>query len=456
MSRKFIPHEYQREALHHLQQHPRAALWAPMGGGKTVITLTALEALDVVEPVYPALILGPLRVIRSTWPKEVRKWAHTKHLRVSVVSGTAAERTAALKVKADLYLMNYDNLVWLRETLGQKRWPFRTIIADELTRLKSFRLRQGGRRARALGQVAHIPGTRFFGLTGTPAPNGIKDLWGQMWFIDQGKRLGRTHADFTMRWFFKRPNDYGIKPYDHAQTEIQNLLKDVCLTVRGLPVDQPIVSPVYIELEGRARELYRQMERKLYVEVGGPEGITAANAAVKVNKCLQIASGIIFDEQGAWHELHRAKVDALDSIIEEANGAPVLVSYNFVPDLERLRKHYRHARVLDTNPETIDEWNRGEIDILLAHPASAGHGLNLAEGGNILARFGFDWNLENYMQILERIGPQRQAQAGLKRPVFDYPIVARDTWDENVLDRVTGKKDVQQILLDAMERMAKA
>jgi SNF2 family DNA or RNA helicase len=445
----FTPHDDQRKAIRHLQQRRRAMLCSPMGGGKTVSTLTALESLSVVEEVYPVLVLGPLRVIRSTWPTEIRKWAHLRHLTVSVITGNAAERMAALRVKADVYTMNYDNLVWLVEVCGSS-WPFRTVIADEITRLKSFRLRQGGRRAQALAQVAHGPVTRFYGLTGTPAPNGIKDLWGPTWFLDRGHRLGRSYTAFSQRWFRVADTGYGLVPLSHSQDEIQDLLRDIYLTVAPAPVEEPIVSPVYIDLPPRAREAYREMEKKAFLWLE-THGVEAANAAVKLNKCLQIASGFIFDEDGVWHEIHRAKVDALDSIIEEANGAPVLVSYNFVPDLERLRKHYKHARVLDTNPKTIDDWNAGRINLLLAHPASAGHGLNLAEGGNILARFGFDWNLENYMQILERIGPLRQRQAGLNRAVFDYPIIARRTADELVQRRLEGKQTVQQILLEALE-----
>ena len=424
-----------------------------MGGGKTVVTLTALEALDAVEPVYPVLVLGPLRVIKSTWPAEVQKWSHLRHLRVSVITGSAAEREAALRRPADIYCMNYDNLVWLTEKCVP--WKFRAVIADEHTRLKSFRLRQGGARAAALGKVAHAPGSRFWGLTGTPSPNGIKDLWGQAWFLDKGQRLGRSHAAFSMRWFRTADSGFGLEPLSHAQGEIEGLLADICLTVKGLPVDDPIVSPVYVELDGKARALYNQMEKELFVWLE-THGVEAVNSAVKVNKLLQIASGFIFDEAGVWHELHRAKVDALESIVEEANGAPVLVSHNFVPDKERLMKHFRHARFLDANPQTIVDWNAGRIQMLIAHPASAGHGLNLQDGGNILARFGFDWNLENYMQIIERIGPMRQMQAGHPRPVYDYPIVAKGTFDGVVLDRLEGKLSVQAALLKALERRSTA
>jgi len=450
----FTPHDYQQEAMAHLYNVRRSALWMPMGGGKTVSTLTALDNLSLVEDVFPALVLAPLRVARSTWPDEVAKWPHLSHLRVSVVTGTPKQRQAALDVPADIYTTNYDNLVWLRETLGDA-WPFRTVVADEFTRLKSFRLRQGGSRARALGQVAHAHVTRFIGLTGTPAPNGVKDLWGQIWFLDKGERLGRTFSAFVSRWFFKGRDGFSLIPYEHAQREVEERLRDICLTVRGLPVDEPINSPIYIDLPPAARRAYDEMEEEMYT-ILNREGVEAANAAVRTQKCLQLANGAMYtDEYGNWQAVHDAKLDALESVIEEANGAPVLVAYNFKHDLERLRGRFRQGRMLDADPQTIRDWNAGRISILFAHPASAGHGLNLADGGNILAFYGVNWNLEEHMQIIERIGPMRQKQAGYDRPVFIYPILARHTVDDLVMDRLSSKKSIQEILLEAMKRKAK-
>ena len=450
----FKPHDYQEEAMAHLYKVRRSALWMPMGGGKTVTTLTALDNLSVVEDVFPALVLAPLRVARSTWPDEVKKWPHLSHLRVSVITGTPKQRERALAVEADIYCTNYDNLVWLRKELGDA-WPFKTVVADEFTRLKSFRIRQGGSRARALGQVAHTHVSRFIGLTGTPAPNGVKDLWGQIWFLDQGERLGRTFSAFEQRWFRKGYDGYSLIPYDHTQGEDEDKLRDICLTVQGLQVDEPITSPVYVDLPPMARRVYDEMEKELFT-VLNDEGVEAANAAVRTQKCLQLANGALYvDDNGNWEAAHDAKLDALESIIEEANGAPVLVAYNFKHDLERLRGRFRHGRVLDADPNTIREWNAGRISILFAHPASAGHGLNLADGGNILAFYGVNWNLEEHMQIIERIGPMRQKQAGYDRPVFVYPILARDTVDDLVMDRLTSKKSVQEILLEALKRRKK-
>ena len=435
----------------HLYKVRRSALWMPMGGGKTVTTLTALDNLSMVEDVFPALVLAPLRVARSTWPEEVKKWPHLSHLRVSVVTGTPKQRERALAEEADIYCTNYDNLVWLRKALGDE-WPFKTVVADEFTRLKSYRIRQGGSRARALGQVAHTHVSRFIGLTGTPAPNGVKDLWGQIWFLDQGERLGKTFSAFEQRWFRKGYDGYSLVPYDHTQKEVEDKLRDICLTVQGLQVDEPITSPVYVDLPPTARKVYDEMEKEMFAVIND-EGVEAANAAVRTQKCLQLANGALYvDEDGNWETAHDAKLDALESIIEEANGAPVLVAYNFKHDLERLRRRFPKGRVLDADPDTIKQWNEGRISVLFAHPASAGHGLNLADGGNILAFFGVNWNLEEHMQIIERIGPMRQKQAGYDRPVYVYPILARNTVDDLVMDRLSSKKSVQEILLEALKR----
>lgn len=451
LTRIFVPHDYQRPALQHLLDLPRCALWAPMGGGKTVVTLTALDTLSLVEEVYPALILAPVRVARTTWPSEVAKWEHTKHLRTSVVVGGIKERLAALRQPADIVCANYDNLVWLVDHFGED-WPFKTIVADELTRLKSFRLRQGSKRAGALGRVAHTHTRRFIGLTGTPSANGLKDLWGQTWFLDRGQRLGRTFSAFEERWFRKGWDGYSLEPMPNAQTEIQDRLRDICLTVEGLPVDEPIVNDIFIDLPPRVRAMYEDMADEMFALIN-EIGVDAANAAVRTSKLLQLANGAIYvDEDKNWEEVHDAKLQALDSVIEEAAGMPVLVSYTFQTDLKRLLKRYPQGRHLDDKASTVDDWCRGRVPILFAHPKSAGHGLNLQEGGNILCFFGVDWNLEEHMQIIERIGPLRQKQSGLDRPVFVHRILARNTADEMVLERLTSKRSVQDILLEALKR----
>jgi len=453
MTRVFTPHDYQREALDHLYNLPRIVLWMPMGGGKTVTVLTALTTLDLVDDVFPVLVLAPKRVATSTWPQEVAKWAHTAALRVSPVVGTAKQREAALRAPADVYTMSYDNLPWLVAHCGEA-WPFKTVVADEVSKLKSYRTRQGGTRAKALAKVAHTKVKRFIGLTGTPAPNGLKDLWGQVWFVDKGERLGKTFSAFTMRWFTKGWDGFSLQPLAHAQKDIEARLADICLTVKGLDVDEPIRNTIEVELPKEARRIYRDLERDMWAQIG-EVGVEAANAAVRTSKCLQLANGAIYvDEGGNWEKVHDEKIDALKSVVEEANGMPVLVAYNFVSDLKRILDALPGARHLDDNPKTISDWNAGKIPVLVAHPASAGHGLNLQDGGNILTFFGLNWNLEEHDQIIERIGPQRQKQSGYDRPVFIHYIVAKDTMDPVVLDRLVNKRSVQDVLLEAMKRRA--
>ena len=452
MTRTFTPHDYQREALDHLYSLRRSVLWMPMGGGKTVTVLTALSALDTVEEVFPALVLAPKRVVSSTWPQEAAKWAHTQGLRVVPVLGTAKQREAALRLPADVYATNYDNVPWLVAHCGEG-WPFKTVIADELTRLKSYRTRQGGSRARALAKVAHTKSRRFIGLTGTPAPNGLKDLWGQVWFVDRGERLGRTFSAFEARWFTKGWDGYSLQPREFAQAEIEDRLKDVCLTVKGLDVDEPIRNVIEVELPKDARKTYEEMERDMWALIEG-EGVEAVNAAVRTSKCLQLSNGAVYREDGSWVVVHDEKIDALKSVVEEANGMPVLVAYNFKSDLARILAAVPGAKPLDDNPKTIVDWNAGRIPVLVAHPASAGHGLNLQDGGNILAFFGLNWNLEEHDQIIERVGPQRQKQSGYDRPVFIHYILAKGTVDAMVMDRLVNKRSVQDVLLEAMRRRA--
>lgn len=450
---------YQNLMVDHVVRHPRSGLFVPMGMGKTAASLTALDVIDsVIDDALPALVLAPKRVAQSVWPEEVKKWSY---LRCSVVTGTPKERAAALREPADIYTINYDNLPWLVEHLAGK-WPFRTVVADESTRLKSFRTRQGGVRARALGRVAHHS-TRFINLTGTPAPNGLKDLWGQLWMLDRGERLGRTFEAFKSRWFQAvqvGADRHAIRldPLPHAQAEITERISDICLSIDAkdwFDIRDPIVNVIKVDLPPAARDLYRKMERQMFFELAGKD-IEAFDAAGKTMKCLQLASGAVYtdDKCNAWEDVHDAKIEALRSIVEESSGEQVLVAYHFRSDLERLLRAFPEARALDADPSTITEWNRGNVPILLAHPASAGHGLNLQHGGRTLVVFSHWWDLEQYQQIVERIGPVRQLQAGLDRAVFIHHIVAAGTIDEDVIRRRETKASVQDILMQSMKGRA--
>jgi hypothetical protein len=761
----FVPRPYQHLIVDHILNVPKCAVWAGMGMGKSGGTLKALSTILAIDD-GPVLIVAPLRVARSTWPDEARKWSTFHHLRVVPVVGSEAERDRALRVPADIYTTNFENLPWLVERYEKIGWPFKIVVIDESTKLKGFRLRQGTQRAKALSRVMPYI-ERLIELSGTPAPNGLADLWGQMWFIDAGQRLGRTFDAFRQRWFQKSYDGFNVEPKDCAQDQIQRALKDVCLTVEAkdwFDLKDPIVSNIYVDLPAKARALYEDMEKRMFMELAGHEveafgaaartvkciaegteilttngwkpierwvpgdslwdGVEWVNAdrlvcngympvvncrgvwmtpdhkvltdshgwitaeeinnatgsdkpnwasvrlpdgylsgwfngnhtgaqgdlartvhlrernygdrvepykpaprggqvlrvptggnggsgprlarddktpgldylakhasslhrsarqrlaqlrrarhrglrplailqgileghgadlcgradarapgqqwqlragklhlgdaqgaseqhqaqrvyrnasgpddgiagggplrgetgdagatpparvdrrarpnsarvfdlvncgprhrflarnaegqILVVHNCLQIANGAAYvgESNAEWVGVHDAKLDALDEVLEESGGMPVLVAYNFKSDLARLKKAFPKGRQLDADPKTIVEWNAGKIPVLFAHPASAGHGLNLQDGGNILVFFGHDWNLENRLQIIERIGPTRQMQAGHDRAMFIYNIIAKDTVDELVLKRVETKREVQDILLDAMK-----
>ncbi len=460
IAQTYIPRDYQRAITRHVLQHDRCNVWSGMGTGKTVATLTALDILlNVLGSVRRALVLAPLRVARITWPSEVQKWAHLRHLSLADATGDGERRRRALFGKAQVVTINYDNLVWLIEQLGVDDFPFDVVIADESTRLKNFRLRQGTKRARAIARVAHTAVSRWINLTGTPSPNGLGDLWGQAWFIDAGKRLGRSYTAFENRWFqTARPHanaqwvEKKIMP--HSQREIEALLRDVTITVQAsdyLDLPPLVSNTIEVELPETAHEIYRELEKEMFAELKKGE-IEALNAASLSIKCLQVANGAAYiDDLGSWEDIHDAKIEALRNIVEEAAGMPVLVAYHFKSDLARIKKAFPNARELDAKSSTLEQWNRGHIPMLVAHPASAGHGLNLQDGGNIIVFFGLWWNLEEHDQIIERIGPTRQLQAGHNRPCFVHYIAAKGTIDETVLARIESKRSVQELLLEAMK-----
>lgn len=464
----FTPRPYQSIIIERIVSQPRCAIYAGMGMGKTSSTLFAIDYLQSVEGMGAALILAPLRVAASTWPQEAAKWTNLS-LGVLPIVGDEKTRLRALQTPSRVYSVNYENVPWLIKALDGQ-WPFEMIVADESTRLKSFRL--GGKtvRARALAGVA-FRSKRLVELTGTPAPNGLLDLWGQVWFLDRGARLGKAFGAFTAHYF--RPVKVGRSPFavrydpmEWAQGAIEDKLADVALSLDAadwFPIEKPIFAEISVELPPDAREKYDRFQRDLFIEIEGKE-IEAVNAAALSCKCLQAASGVWYyasgtfgsenenvAQVGAWLDLHDAKIDALKSIIEEAAGAPVLVAYHWKADAARILKAIPGARILDKDPKTIAAWNAGKIPVLLAHPASAGHGLNLQDGGNILVFFSLWWNLEEYQQIIERIGPTRQLQAGHPRPVFIYHIIAQNTLDETVLKRMETKREVQDLLLERMK-----
>ena len=456
--REFHPRPYQAKIIDFILTHHRGAVYAGMGMGKTSSTLCALERLKKEEPdAFPALILAPLRVAVSTWPQEIIKW--NMSLSCICISGTPKRRAKLLSEKADIYTANYEQIPWLVSYLGDN-WPFKTIIADESTRLKSFRL--GGSkssRARALAAPAWGKVRRFIELTGTPASNGLIDLWGQLWFIDRGQALGRSFREFTARYFDAYQvgaSAYAVRyePREGADKAIQERIAPVSISLSAsdwFDIDEPIISPVYVGMPDETEKLYKTLKSDLLVSIDETAEVSAVNAAALSAKCLQCASGAVYDDEGECRILHEEKLLALDSIIEEAAGEPVLVAYHWRFSAERILKRFKSAVMLDKDPETIARWNRGDIPILVTNPASAGHGLNLQDGGHILVIFDEWWDLEQYLQVIERIGPTRQMQAGHPRPVYVYHIIARDTLDPVVLARLQSKRKVQDMLLEYLK-----
>jgi hypothetical protein len=460
----------------HAFEHPRCAIWAGMGMGKTVSTLTVLDGLFLTGTSKPALILGPLRVARDVWAPEAGKWSHLRHIDVMPIIGTEAERRMAMSFDASVYTINYENLEWLADYWGE-RWPYEIVVADESTKLKNYRgsiqtkkngeefIRKGGGvRARALGRVAHTKVKRFIQLTGTPAPNGLANLWGQMWFLDAGKRLGRTYTGFMQRWFQKGFDGFNVEPLPFAQEQIQEAVRDICITLDPkdyFDIKDPIVNNIYIDLPPKARNHYREMEREMFTQIADKE-VEAFGAAARTQKCLQLANGAVYlnpevnDDGHAlakeWRAVHDAKLEALDSCIENANGMPQIVVYEFKSDLARILRAFPKAVNL-SKPEGMAQFMTGKVLAGLAHPASLGHGVDgLQDVTNIMTFFGHNWNLELYDQIVGRIGPVRQIQSGYDRAVHINHIIARDTVDELVMARRDSKRSVQDILLEAAKR----
>ena len=461
MRRSYTPRAFAPLAMSHLAGAQRCAIFAKPGMGKSVMALTFLDHLhNVWGEDRPTLVLAPLRVARDTWANEAHKWDHLAGLEVVPIVGDADASKAALRRDAPIYTTNYDNLVWLRDQFEGKPWPFATVVADESTKLKGFRLRQGGVRAQALAQVAHKDVTRWINLTGTPASNGLEDLWGQTWFLDAGVRLGRTFSAFRDRWF--RPVKAGdfdnYRATDYAQAEIQERLADICLTLDPkdwFDLKDPIVNVIEVELPKSARVKYREMEKELFTMIQDKE-VEALSAAAKSQKCLQMANGAVYLDPerygtGTWVEVHTEKLDALEELVEETGEDPLLVVYYFKSDLARLQRRFPDGINL-SEPDGMAQAMAGKGKLWFGHPASMGHGVDgLQYHCNTIVFFSQDWNLENHDQVLERVGPMRQMQAGLDRPVFVHYLVARQTIDELVMARRESKRSVQDLLLDYLK-----
>lgn len=437
----FTLHPYQRRAKQHVLDTPCSALWMEMGLGKSATTLSAIETLLDRLEVRRVLIVAPKRVALNTWPEEIAKWGF--RVRLQVLNGTPEQRIKQLSADADAWAINYELIPWLVEHYGNgKRFPFDMLVIDEASKVKHHQTN----RVKALRKVRkHI--NRVVQLTGTPAPNGLIDLWAQIYLLDTGERLFKTLGRYRERWFDADYLGYHYTPRAEADSEIHQRLADICLTLRAedylsIPDANPVI--VHVDLPPSARKLYQTLEREMFIELEQSE-ITAVNAAALTNKCRQIANGAVIHDDKHWEALHAAKIDALRGIADEAQGEPILVAYAYKSDRERLLQAFPHAQTIDDGG-TIDRWNKGQVPMLIAQPASAGHGLNLQYGGRMIVWFGLDWSLELYQQFNARL--HRQGQT---KPVFIYHIIAKDTVDKLILERLQTKRDVQDILLDALK-----
>jgi SNF2 family DNA or RNA helicase len=443
LSREHL-HPYQRRCVDFIKDRKRCGLWISMGMGKSVSTLTA--ALDLIQSfaVHKVLVVAPLRVANSVWAQEAQKWSHLKALRVSVCTGPSKKRLGALQMDADIYVINRENVEWLVEHYGT-RWPFDMVVIDESSSFKNA----SSKRFKAMRRV--LPYTQYMALlTGTPSPNGLIDLWSQVYLIDFGQSLGRTMTAYKQRFFEADYMGYKFKARDGSEGSIHNLIAPFTVHMSAedyLDLPPRIDLTIKTQMPDAALQRYKDFERTLLAELDDGDVVEAMTAAVLANKLLQYANGGLYtDDKKNWSEMHSAKLDALAEILEDNAGENVLVSYNYRFDLERLQKRFPDAVVLDKQQETIDRWNRGETRLLLAHPASAGHGLNIQAGGSLIVWFGMTWSLENYLQFNARL--HRQGQT---KPVRIIHLVTEDTIDERVLAVLGNKEKSQSALLKALK-----
>lgn len=443
---KFAPYQHQQAGVDWILDRPACALFWGMGSGKTVTTLTAIDRLlyDCMED-GPVLVIAPKRVAENTWSKEASKWEHLQHLRVVKIMGTVQQRLAALDAKADVYVINRENVVWLVETIG-KHWPFPVVVIDELSSFKSAAAKRWKALRRVRGRIR-----RIVGLTGTPRPNGLEDLWPELYLLDQGERLGRTLGAFRARYLVPEKMNghvvYSYRPKDGAETEVYSRIADICMSIRKedvLSLPGQLYEDVVLEPPKTLLRQYKQFERDKVMECLDEDGqIVAGTEAALTNKLLQFANGAIYDMDGGVHHLHDIKLDALEEMVEAASGDPVLVLYAYKHDSDRIRQRIQ-CRALDT-PEDIDAWNRGEIPVAIAHPASIGHGLNLQDGGHIIIWFGLTWSLELYQQANERLN-----RPGQKNVCRIYHLILQGTHDERVLRALKNKDKGQAAAIEAL------
>ena len=448
---KYKPHDYQKYAVRYIIEHPITALFLDCGLGKTSVTLTAINDLlfDYFE-IRKVLVIAPIRVALHSWPDEIRKWEHLQDLIFSVAVGTAEERKAALQKQADIYIINRENVQWLIEESGIKL-DFDMLIIDELSSFKNHQTKRFKALMKARPKVK-----RIVGLTGTPSSNGLMDLYAEFRLLDMGERLGRFIGQYRLQYFSPDKRNgmvvYSYKPLPGAEDAIYEKISDITISMRAtdhLDMPELVNSEYVVQLSDSEKEKYTELKKELILEL--PDGeITAANSASLSNKLSQMANGAIYNDSGETVNIHNRKLDALEDMIEAANGKPVLVAYWFKHDLDRIQQRLKKLHISHSTmdkPDSIRRWNKGEIPVALIHPASAGHGLNLQSGGSCLVWFGLTWSLELYQQTVARLWRQGQQSA----TVVIQHIITKGTVDERMMKALQEKDETQSALLDAVK-----
>lgn len=446
---RFEPHDYQKYAIRYIETHPVSAVFLDCGLGKTSIALTAInDLLFDYFTVHKVLVIAPLRVARNTWDAEIEKWDHLKDLRYSVIVGTPAQRTEAVKLKADIYIINRENVPWLVENTD---FDYDMLVVDELSSFKNWQSKRFKSLMRVRPKVK-----RIVGLTGTPSSNGLMDLFAEFKLLDMGDRLGRFIGNYRAAYFTPDKMNgqivYSYKPLPFAEQAIFDRISDITISMKAkdhLKMPELISTDHEVELSDKEKEVYDRMKKELILHLTDGE-ITVANAASLSNKLCQLANGAIYDDEKNVVKIHDRKLDALEDIVESMNGKPLLVAYWFRHDYDRMAERLAKLNVsfakLDTD-KSIESWNKGEIPVALIHPASAGHGLNLQQGGSTLVWFGLTWSLELYQQTNARL--YRQGQ-GSDTVVIQH-IVAKGTIDEQIIQALKAKDKTQSALIDAVK-----
>ena len=442
---KYEPHEYQSYATEFILSHPISAVFLEMGLGKSVITLSAIFDLCLDSfLVCKVLVIAPLRVARDTWPAEINKWDHLKGLSYSVAVGTEKERIDALKKQSTLYIINRENVDWLVHKSGIP-FHFDMVVIDELSSFKSY----GAKRFKSLLKVRPSV-KRIVGLTGTPSSNGLMDLWAEFRILDLGQRLGRYISHYRNTYFKPDKRNaqiiFSYKPLPGAEEEIYNQISDITISMKStdyLKMPEYVSNEVFVTLSEKEWKVYSDFKEDMVANLGDEE-IDAVNAAVLSGKLLQMANGAVYDSENKAHVIHDKKLDALEDLIEGANGKPVLVAYWYKHDLERIKDRFPVRQIQSS--KDIEDWNNSKIPIAVIHPASAGHGLNLQSGGSTLIWFGLTWSLELYQQTNARLYRQ-----GQRDTVIVHHIITKNTIDEDVLLALTKKEKTQDALIDAVK-----